>query len=535
MEYPYYCLVCGKRLLTSDDALIDIAPIVYDGAVETQLRNWRLLITKSKLEELINRRHQIYQCPYISIAEVITIAYEQRNAGYLNPNNCTNHAGEAIRAFSQSKSEWKKRVEENDPDGNGSSEDIIDFVSLPGFFKQQKAQLLANFRDGICLFNIEPNPTYGYIARVNMPGMDRRKLVGKRYCPECGKMIVEQAFVSKMVRVGMIGFKSVGKTCLITSLCYDLCERGGELMGEESQKTHIANNMNNYIKGKEVPKTEESGLNLCNPAVFYKNLIWNFVDIAGESFFSDDNEQLDMGKILNRFPGILECDTYVICTSEPVFRETGAFGVMQHSINTFLSELKARHDLIPPMIFTVTQIDEQEAQQQNNRTAEGMEYNPDYNRLYQKEYKYISKQWPKLKQFMLELAKRAYLTPLTCSAYGFKPYSIDAQESRIPEPKRIKLIIDWIACIIGRKKILSKQDDDVDYRNDWTQMSRSEYHMDENEIKAITKMFCNPNDYDLKRYDLIGGGPMDQIKIAKLEREIAIRKRKNLTADSQDE
>jgi GTPase SAR1 family protein len=284
--------------------------------------------------------------------------------------------------------------------------------------------------------------------------------LGEAYCKNCKIGINKYAFLKKQFLVGFVGQSTVGKSCLMTSIVFHMREKNHILYKTNYGKYNVngANDpkispedtyLNIYNNGENIPKTitgnekshiNNKGFGQTETVIFNVHarnsdsteheVIYNFIDIAGECFQKNNEGELDKDRIENIFKSIKKCDLYIFCTD---CKENSDIGNMGEEFIKFTG----KH---APVILAKTKADECGSWDPSKKEDENILNHPD-NRS--------------LNAFYDSLKNKVYITLIECSAYGFNPN--EAQENTKPEPKNIDTITDMILKFSGIKDFVIKK------------------------------------------------------------------------------
>ena len=554
--YKYHCVACGQEV-KEDEMLVPLAYMALDGATAGVMLRNHLYITKQRLAELIERVDKNTGCQYVTMQELIEIAYSKLNRRDLV--NAAPSAQEAYQTYKETYDDAMKELlearkekeeklaelgeEDDEDDDDLALEDAWEKVEIPGFNQSQVRQLCENFPDGVCSCYMNMAKGYGLEFKLDRPGTFKRN-TPSFLCPHCLMEVCDCAFEKKQIMIGFVGFQDVGKSCLIMALSNYLLEIGATLKIPSPDKEKLfTKQYRNYRAGLTLMKTqaEQGSQTLYSPSVLIDDILWTFVDVPGDTIFDEtQSTSFDPVKLSKdpRFQAILHCDTYILCTrsvdiEDPLTR-TKTMDVFSRFLqyasdarNEMASFAAGKQtEILFPVILTLAQLDENTAAR-NLSQKDLILYNMDQYR-YKREYSVMMANG--MGNIIDNLKTLCYFTPISTSAYGFEPTRYEKWEQwdekhekltgsyRKPEPRNLQELFQWVQMINGIKPSL-KQEEAADKKIYLAETSRSHAHVNDNTVTVISQLFCNPSEIDTKWYNTIGGGVFNSVKRNQIKSE----------------
>lgn len=534
MSKRYCCAKCGAEL-NENEYLVNISPMVFRGMATTDSRvQLPIYITETELKALIERGASNDGVTELTMEELLQYAYNELNQKQLEKDR-TNVA-DALAVF-----EVKAGLREADETETGKTEeaeaeeyifgfgtqtgnegtttDDKDDFYIPGFTGEMSAQALNNFPGGKGRFTMEESREYGIqFKALSYTGTDNNGVSDGRRCRHCKGKILKGAFEKDQHLVGVVGFQKVGKSCLIAALCHTLLKGEGSpvlAMPEKSWEELYKNELLRFRRGYTLAKTAASGANTYNPSVATRDAIWTFIDVPGEAIKKPDTGDFNIDAVMNRFISILRCDAYIFCTDYGMVKDASEFGEMVTVFGSLLNNLENRNR---PVLFALTQEDEKISDDHciGKLCEEGPMSNCVHSEyLYYKENKFVLNRHPDMKGILDQLAENSYLSVISCSAYGFEPMTLSAdditEEEKPPHPKNVDAIIEWIEQLYGKRAVRARVGKDENaIKMDGHMLRRRqedgswEKHEERERCAYISRMFVNPSDLDKVYIDSYG-------------------------------
>ena len=596
-KYNYYCVYCGEEIRpeqAADRMMVSLSYAALDGASETTIENHPVYVTRRELEAMINRR-DARDRQYISLREYLGFAY--RNASnvddveeILDAIFEDNNDVEGVLQDCAEQLDEEYLVDEEQDDNTPKTKPLCTDPSAV-------EQIKKNFLTGKCCLEWSINETKGYLYKLLNKADAKRMITPFWVCSNCKEEILADAFEYRQVLVGLLGFASAGKTCLIAAMCHKLIEQGGILMATKSIQAAYKEMLMDYAGGLALDKTGFEGSNTYHPSVLKNNMLWTFVDIPGETFFMEDNQDLDDKRLVNdpKLQMSLKCHVYILTADNRIVPDKRIVQdkmIGSDTLKTFQRFITFAEAFNPsaikgcPLLFALTKMDESvldeyremiEAENGNRERGEKKRKSLDapnlpeyciqdsYEQKYRKELSVIRNL--KLDSFVNVLSKRNYLLPLTCAPYGFPPMPCDdpvrnimvrqqrkdawerqyleehpgADSNSIPhfvyqqaQPRNIDMIIEWLEKLFGARDIQYDRENCLFEKRDLSRLSRIEPHWDDVLVSMIASMFCNPNAADTQWYLTLGDSSF--FRSFKQKRIVkSFSKEQLMETDSQDE
>ena len=537
-NYTYYCVSCGEEIAPkqiADKMMISLSYAALDGVPDTVIEKNPVYVTRGELERLINRKDASGR-QYLTLEEYLMFAYSGRN-------NKQALAPRIIRsfvdAFKNDGGTLKEREHASDETDAYSDQDETGEFVLPGFGDTAVNQIRENFPNGVCWLNWTINETKGYLYKLIFKNDAVPKITPYWVCSNFKEEILADAFEHRQILIGLLGFVSAGKTCLIASMCRLLIEQGGILMAAKKVQNEYKEVLLNYEGGYALDKTSTEGANAYHPSVLKDDILWTFVDIPGETFFHEDKQDID-DKMLVKNPKIqmsLKCHAYILTADQRIVQDSmlrsDALKTFQSFIN-FAEAFGAASIKGSPLMFALTKVDETEKDLEKTNLPSYC-IQDSYTKAFRRELSIIRNTG--LGAFVDELAKRNYLAALTCAPYGFPPLPCDnptlniftqrdskeawkqeyrqkhpeVEEKMMPhpayrkaQPRNADMILSWLERLFGVQKIIYDNISGTAERKDLSTISRYDGHFDDVTVSMIASMFCNPNKWDTEWYVSMG-------------------------------
>ncbi len=542
-QHTYYCVCCGEEIKPdemSKKKMISLSYAALLGTPDTTIQNTPVYVTQEELEYLIDRRDENGR-QYLKLEEYVNFAYNERNIKYLDKTKVKD-AKEALNVFFGDL--------ENDEDEDAEA------VRLPGFSEIAVTQLIRNFRfDGFkCILDWKIDEKNGYYYQLYSREAHNTK---HWVCANCGEEILQDAFDHQQLLVGFFGYPSAGKTCLIGSLCHTMIQMGGILRMpsrlQQEYRAQLADYQNGYAMSKTKPEVLLNA-NTFHPSILLGEVLWSFVDIAGEIYHDnkDDDFKKDALVQIPEFRMSLKCHFYIL-TVDQASINNGIIGTFRDYLE-FAKNHNPRIKYGIPALLALTKVDEV----QENEKARNLPHycvTENYPLKYREELSIIRNKG--FSGFVDTLASSNYVFATTCAPYGFVPLPADDPDKKIfisrdhkrkwiddykakhqdvpdefiphpvykaVDPRNIDLIIHWLNKYFGFESIIC---DTKNGRFDLSALSWMEPHFDDDIVKCITCMFCNPNECDREWHDTTGDSrAIRTIKQSLLRRRFANRNEK---------
>lgn len=552
-KHSYYCVYCGEEIKpeqAAEKTMVALSYAALDGMLESSIEKTPVYITRGQLEKLISRTDAEGR-QYLTLFEYLQFAYNTRNRKDLNEEKAKD-AETALQVYHERKAEFEARVAERDADPDDDEEEPEIEFEIPGFSDTATAQIIKNFPDDICHLEWSVNKTNGYfywLYEKNAGKNNLRKRVTPCWvCASCREEILSCAFDYRHILIGLIGFRSAGKTCLIAALCHTLLKQGGTLLATKKDQKDCQDLLADYIGGYTLAKTRpQSGINMntFHPSVQKDSILWTFVDIPGESFFKTDELKMDIETLTGdpKLSMSFKCHGYILAADEDIIsdhlKRSNTLSTFELFIN-LTNEMNHNARQGTPLVFALTKVDEVlPGEEQKNLPAYCIA--DSYPKNYRTELSIIRNKG--LAAFLDTLIKKNYVFATTCAPYGFKPLpadnpnrgefktrdhkekwiqdyknehpEIDFEEEPVPHPvyqpanpRNVGLIMDWLEKLFGMRSIVYDSENDKLEKKDLSAESWNEGHFDDTLVSMIACMFCNPNDCDLRWYRTMGDFPL---------------------------
>lgn len=532
MSKRYCCAKCGAEL-KENEYVVNLAPLFFMGAGKGTIP---VYVSAAELGNLVSGKTTDKEGFFklqITLEKFFEYAYSEDNKRYLEENKSS--AAEALEAteiklglrtiVEEPKAEEKEETEKEDnPFGDvffGSrkpvpSESDDDTFCIPGFTPAMSVQALHNFKTGSMTVKLKRDKEYGFEFENLSSAEDHNRGAGDgRHCPHCKGKILKGAYDKTQLLVGIVGFKQVGKSCLIAALCdYLLGKLGTLAMPEESWESAYETELGNYRRGCTVAKTQVSGENTYNPSVITEDAIWTFVDVPGEAIQDPDTNKFNKDAVLNRFKSITCCDAYVFCADYRTITEEDQFNKMKDVFDSLLNNVEnkdrpvlfalTQEDVEIPSYYSIAPLPDALRNMKKEITdadaiatlveAGGLKNCLHNHYLYYEETRFLLQKRPKAIAVLNRLAENCYLTALSCSAYGFDP--VNDNKGKL-EPRNIDTIVEWVQRLYGMRSVSGIGEDDLIL--DGHMLQRNDSQRTVQECEYIARMFVNPSDLD-KQY-----------------------------------
>lgn len=549
----YFCVSCGEEIKPEQIAqktMVSLSYAALDGASETMIGKYPVYVRREELETLINRADPNGK-QYLTLSEYLEFAYNRRNRNDLNDTKAED-AQTALRLYHESK-EAAAIETETDFDEDETGNEII----VPGFNETVSAQIVKNFPNDICYLDWTISNTNGYFYYLSeKPGA--RKLITRFWvCEHCKEEILSCAFEYRHILIGLLGFPSAGKSCLIAALCHMLLEQGGILKVTKSQIAY-EEILADFKGGYTLAKNDAAGFNTYHPSVLKENALWTFVDIPGEVFFEKAQAGMNLETLTSdpKMQMSLKCHAYILTADQDIvedgIKRTNTLNTFEEYIH-FAEKFNAFTKKGIPLVFALTKVDEvKDAEQEKNLPPYCIENS--YPKRYRTELSIINNKG--LSAFVNTLSQKNYIFAVTCAPYGFPPLPSDNPQGgyfptrdqkntwidnylkehpeilpenvphpiyRTASPRNVWMIMEWLERLFGINSIPYDSENDQSEKRDLSKVSIFDGHFEDVLVTMITCMFCNPSEWDSKWHNTIG-----ELSIfKKLKQKMIIRKFNN--------
>ena len=539
----FRCIGCGREL-NKQDVLYNITPFVLEGAKDDinnpNQEKYPIYVTSKELESLAEQAHTEDTIP---LDMILSFLFERRNRDIwsnlgIRQVEAKDITAEVVRMLSAINN-YKVGAQQDKQDSIFEDDDEAESKNIEIFGKSTDSivpQLKSNFsisKNGqlFCpVSKFDLNDTYGYVFKIDQAGKNEVRPQNAVVClhDNCHGYIPKEAFEFEQRLIGFIGEKSVGKTCLMTSVFHYLrtCKNMQPIFYSRNSKYLISKDFLLFNGCYELFKTSAmlgGGYNLA--LIDERNrIIYLLVDVAGEVF----ENGFDATNVHNNFPAVMNCDLYIVCgtNSEPGFDDLGE---VEAGIGSFVDEYRNSHERVAPMLCAITKMDNIP---QNLTIANT--YNGDS--MYAKFARFLmDNHSTSAARLMLNLQEKTFLSVLACSAYGMKPdkpnpdaditqlreeIELRRENDKKPKPKNIDAICNWIAMMFGDEPCLNVGDEHVAFNQE---RKRRLYMLDLNTNYTINDVTCwcidsafvNPSEYYKARLGVCGGG----IRIGRIRRD----------------
>ena len=533
-KHSYFCVACGEEIKPDqidDKIMVSLSYAALDGASEGIINRFPVYITRKELVQLIERQDSNGR-QFISLEEYLEFAYNRVNKNDLDDTRSID-AKTAIQVYRDSKEDTSLENEEEDE----ALEDKE--YQIPGFNETAIAQIVKNFPNEICYLDWKINETNGYFFQLTEKYDAKKKITPCWVCAHCKEEILSCAFDYKHILIGLLGFASAGKTCLIAALCHTLLEQGGVLTATKKSQGEYEDLLADYNGGYTLEKTDEHGYNTYHPSVQKDDILWTFVDIPGEVFFDNAQHGMDMEKLVSnpKLQMSLKCHAYILTADQEIadngLKRSSALNTFESFIN-FAEEFNEFTKRGVPLVFALTKVDQVSPNEEAKNLPSYCNQNS-YPKRYRTELSIINNKG--LSAFVDTLAKKNYVFATTCAPYGFSPLATDdpargvfltrdhkaawienylrtnpeVAQANVPHPvyqhanpRNVLLIMEWLEKLFGVKPIVYDSENDLSQIKNLSQVSRYDGHFDDIMVSMIASMFCNPNEWDLRWYNTIG-------------------------------
>lgn len=552
MSKRYCCAKCGAEL-KENDYVVNLAPLFFTGAGKETM-TVPVYVSAKELEKLVSDKEGFSELQ-IPLKKFFEYAYSEDNARYLEENKSS--VAEALEATEiklglrtvveepKVEEEEEKETEEYNPFGDidapqkpvpSVSDD--DTFCIPGFTPDMSVQALNNFKMESMTVKLKRDKEYGFeFENLSSAEGHNRGAGDGRHCPHCKGKILKGAYEKTQLLVGIVGFKQVGKSCLIAALCDYLRGKTGTLaMPEESWEEAYKTELGNYRKGSTLAKTDTSGENTYNPSVITDDAVWTFVDVPGEAIQDPDTKKFNKDAVLNRFKSITRCDAYVFCADYRTITKEDRFNEMKDVFDSLLNNVENKDR---PVLFALTQEDDEipshcsieplpDALRNMKKgitdgdaiattdgdaiaalvEAGGLKNCLHNHYLYYKETRFLLHERPKVIAVLNRLAENCYLTALSCSAYGFDP--VNGNKGKL-QPRNIDTIVEWVQRLYGMCSASGAGEDDLTL--DGHMLQRNDSQRTVQECEYIARMFVNPSDLDKQYVEATASGFVGKVQL----------------------
>lgn len=550
-RHSYFCVSCGEEIKPDQIALktmVSLSFAALDGASETMIDKYPVYVTREELEKLINRMDTAGR-QYLTLGEYLEFAYNRRNRNDLNDTRAEN-AQAALQTYHDSM-EAAAAETETDFDEEETDYEII----VPGFNETVSAQIIKNFPNDICYLDWKVNDTNGYFYHLSEKSDARKKITPYWVCAHCREEILTCAFEYRHILIGLLGFPSAGKTCLIAALCHTLLDQGGILTATKKSQQEYEDMLADFKGGYTLAKTAAAGINTYHPSIQKDNVLWTFVDIPGEVFFEKSQMGMNMEALTSdpKMQMSLKCHAYILTADQDIINDglkrSNALNTFENYIN-FAEEFNEFTKKGIPLIFALTKVDEvSQADETRNLPSYCIENS--YPKRYRTELSIINNKG--LSAFVDTLSKKNYIFATTCAPYGFSPLpgddparglfpTRDQKEAWtenylkdnpdvLPEnaphpvyktvtPRNIGMIMEWLEKLFGINSVPYDHENEKSEKRDLSQTSIYDGHFEDVLVTVITCMFCNPSEWDYRWYNTIGDfSVFKRMKQDKIKRE----------------
>lgn len=533
-KQTYFCVSCGEEIKPEQLAyktMVSLSYAALDGASDTTIDRIPVYVTRDQIEKLINR-YDASGKQYLTLSEYLGFAYDSVNWKDLNESRAAD-AQTALEIYHESLEEAASAGYLDFDDD--TSHDII----IPGFNETVTAQIMKNFPNDICFIEWKINDTNGYFFHLTDKVDAKKKITPYWVCANCKEEILSCAFEYRHILIGFLGFASAGKTCLIAALCNTMLEQGGILIATKKSQGEYQELLADFKGGYTLSKTEKGGFNTYHPSVQKDNVLWTFVDIPGEVFFTATEYGMDMEALTSdpKLQMSLKCHAYILTADQDIvndgLKKSSALSTFEGFIN-FAEEFNDFTKKGVPLVFALTKVD-QVSSVEETKNLPPYCVADSYPKRYRTELSIINNKG--LSTFVDTLSKKNYIFTTTCAPYGFPPLSADdpakgyyptrdqknawienylkenPQEKleNVPHPvyqpavsRNVGMIMEWLEKLFGVRAILFDSEGEVSETRDVSQVSKYDGHFEDVLVTIITCMFCNPNEWDLKWYNTIG-------------------------------
>ncbi len=554
----YYCVSCGEEIKPDQigqKTMVSLSYAALDGASETMINLYPVYVTREELAKLVNRTDAAGR-QYLTLSEYLEFAYNRRNRDDLNDTKAEN-AQVAQQMYHDSAVAASMETE-----ADFDEEEIEHEVVVPGFNETASAQIIKNFPNDICYLEWKINDSNGYFYHLTEKSDARKKITPYWVCAHCREEVLGCAFEYRHILIGLLGFPSAGKTCLIAALCHTLLEQGGILIATKKVQREYEDMLADYKGGYTLAKTDVAGMNTYHPSVQKNNVLWTFVDIPGEVFYEKSQVGMNMEALTSdpKMQMSLKCHAYILTADQDIvndgLKRSNALNTFEKYIN-FAEEFNAFTKKGIPLVFALTKVDEvSRAEEERNLPSYCIENS--YPKRYRTELSIINNKG--LSSFVDTLSKKNYLFATTCAPYGFSPLpqddpvrgifpTRDHKEAWIenymkehPEillenaphpvyravsPRNVGMIMDWLEKLFGISAIPYDSENEKTEKRDLSQVSIYDGHFEDVLVTVITCMFSNPSEWDYRWYNTIGDSSiLKRMKQDRIKREFTNQRSK---------
>ena len=541
MKNTYYCVKCGEEIRPDQIAqktMVSLSHAALDGANPSTIDRFPVYITREELEKLVNRTDENGR-QYLLLNEYLEFAYNKVNQEYLFLDE-TERVRDAKAAFEI----YHERLRESEEEAQSDIEKIDETeqeILIPGFNETASAQIIKNFPNDVCYLVWRIDDINGYLYRlIEKPGaLDG--ITPFWVCASCKEEILGCAYNDRHILIGLLGFPSAGKTCLIAALCETLMKQGGILTLPKHHQLLYEDLLADYRGGYTLAKTDALGVNTLRPSIRKDHVLWTFVDIPGEMFYTQINAGMDRRTLVRdkKMQMSLKCHAYILTADQEIaFDENTKSRVLDtfEQYLNFAEEFNTHVKKGMPLAFTLTKVDEiKDGESKQNLPSSCITDN--YPRRYQKELSILRNK--SIGSLLDTLSSNNYLFASTCAPYGFKPLDADNPdrsyfptrdhkkvwienyllnhpeilEENVPhpiyketDPKSVDIIMEWLEKLFGIKAIPYDVENGREERQDLSQISILDGHFDDVTASMITCMFCNPSASDANWFFAIDEG-----------------------------
>ena len=556
-KYTYHCVSCGETL-HEESVLTSLSELVFNGALEDVIGSVPpIYITKDELQRLSSRKKK---CPdddrdanYITMEELFWYVFRNRD-DITSEQERKRQADGAFKRYAETYRIAKEKREQaasaataaaatamlrssrsDDDDSDDGYRDnrrsrqtkahVKSFwndVEMPGIDARLKDQVIANFEDGTCYFDLDLMEGFAYKYQMQRAGK-KAGVCEKFYCPHCKNEVADNAFKCRQVLIGLVGAQSTGKTCLITAMANDMLKSGGIVdIPNKTNKKRFGEDLARYRMGFRVAKTDAvkvATVNLNNPSVLQNEILYTFIDIPGDKILNPNTGEIDIKALVAeaKFNAILHCDAYLLCARVNDVQNDSVRGTTILALQKFVQAAgdqrsKERRknpelgdELIEfPILLTFTQLDGERVTSAPNK-EDGVPYiMQEYLPRYKKEYNIM---WANGLDLIKDFSQnRFYYTPISSSAYGFDPkpaeFAYCFDECLLPSYRRPEEEIRQNYWEKRHKEAYPNKDD---YLLDY---AIKEYHADVEALRAYgydisdIAAACNMDDAALRKCGL---------------------------------
>ena len=558
MKHTYYCVSCGEEIKPEQIAkktMVSLSCAALDGANDTTINKIPVYVTRETIEKLINRTDEEGR-QYLTLSEYLGFAYNNNNRKDLDETKAADartaleiyHASLKPAAAETDSEASEEESEESDLTNDDAydaeyrdSEEPEQEIVIPGFSETATAQIIKNFPNDICYLEWRINDTSGYFYFLTEKTGAKKNITPYWVCAKCKDEILVCAFENRHILIGLLGFPSAGKTCMIAAFCHTMMEQGGVLTATKATKGEYQDLLADFSGGYSLAKSDKFGYNTYHPSIQHNNVLWTFVDIPGEVFFNAKQYGTDMATLTSnpKLQMSLKCHAFILTADQDIVNDSIK---RNNALDTFGTFINFAEEFNPnlikgtPLVFALTKVDEVTREEERQKLPPYC-IADSYSRRYRTELSIIRNKG--LGSFVDTLAKKNYIFATTCAPYGFPPLPADnpardyfptteqkkewteqylkdhpqAEPENVPhpvyesvKPKNVGLIMDWMEKLFGAKDIQLNGEDGEPWKVDLSRASRYDGHFDDKLVSAIASMFCNPSEWDERWYKTLGEG-----------------------------